>query len=38
MDMMIAAQAIALDAVLVTNNDSHFGPVTGLKVANWLKS
>lgn len=38
MDMLIAAQAIALDAVLVTNNDSHFSRVTGLKVVNWLKS
>ncbi len=36
--MLIAAQAMALDAVLVTNNDAHFSRVTGLKVVNWLKS
>jgi tRNA(fMet)-specific endonuclease VapC len=38
MDMLIAAHAMALDAVLATNNDSHFSRVTGLKVINWLKS
>ena len=36
--MLIAAQAVALDAALVTNNDSHFSRVAGLKVVNWLKS
>lgn len=37
-DLMIAAHALALDAVLVTNNEAHFGRVTGLTVANWLKA
>jgi tRNA(fMet)-specific endonuclease VapC len=36
-DLLIAAHALALDAVLVTNNDAHFRRVTGLKVVNWLK-
>ena len=37
LDMLIAAHALALGAVLVTNNDAHFGRVSGLKVVNWLK-
>jgi hypothetical protein len=36
-DLLIAAHAMALDAVLVTNNDAHFRRVSGLKVVNWLK-
>ncbi|MEQ1829914.1 MAG: PIN domain-containing protein, partial [Pirellula sp.] len=35
MDLLIAAHALALDATLVSNNMSHFGRVTGLKVVNW---
>ena len=38
MDALIAAHAMALKAVLVTNNKAHFGRVSGLKVVNWLKS
>jgi tRNA(fMet)-specific endonuclease VapC len=38
LDMLIAAHALALGAVLVTNNESHFGRVSGLKVVNWLKA
>jgi tRNA(fMet)-specific endonuclease VapC len=34
-DALIAAHALALDATLVTNNEKHFGQVTGLKVVNW---
>ena len=35
-DMMIAAHALAMEAVLVTNNVRHFGRVAGgLVVENW---
>ena len=37
MDMLIAAQAMALNAAPVTNNDAHFSRVAGLRVVNWLK-
>jgi tRNA(fMet)-specific endonuclease VapC len=36
-DLLIAAQALALDMVLVTNNEREFGRVNGLRVENWLK-
>ncbi len=35
-DMLIAAHAIALDAVLVTANEAEFSRVRALKVENWL--
>jgi tRNA(fMet)-specific endonuclease VapC len=35
MDMLQAAQAIALDLVLVTNNEREFRRVPGLKIENW---
>lgn len=35
MDMMIAAHARSIDAVLVTNNTKHFRRVPRLKVENW---
>lgn len=35
MDMMIAAHAKSIEAVLVTNNQKHFTKVTGLKIDNW---
>jgi tRNA(fMet)-specific endonuclease VapC len=35
MDMMIAAHAKSIKAVLVTNNEKHFTKVKGLKVDNW---
>jgi len=35
-DMLIAAHAMALDATLITNNESEFRRVTGLRVENWL--
>ena len=36
-DTMIAGHALALKAVLVTNNRKHFGKVRSLKVENWLE-
>ena len=36
-DLLIAAHALRLDATLVTNNQTHFERVSGLKVVNWLK-
>jgi len=35
MDMMIAAHAKSIKAVLVTNNQKHFTKVEGLSVDNW---
>jgi len=35
-DELIAAQAITMGAVLVTNNLKHFESVPGLKVESWL--
>jgi tRNA(fMet)-specific endonuclease VapC len=37
-DLMIAAHARALGAVVVTNNTKDFGRVKGLQVENWMKS
>lgn len=36
-DMLIAAHALALGAVLVTDNEKEFSRVPGLKVENWVK-
>lgn len=36
MDMMIAAHAKSLRAVLVTNNQKHFIRVKDLKIVNWV--
>ncbi len=36
MDAMIAGHAMAMGAVLVTNNARHFSRVTGLTVENWV--
>jgi len=36
MDMMIAAHARSVSAVLVTNNEKHFRRVSGLSVENWV--
>lgn len=35
-DTLVAAQALALGLVAVTNNTRHFGKVAGLKVENWF--
>jgi tRNA(fMet)-specific endonuclease VapC len=37
MDILIAAHALALDAILVTANEMEFSYVPGLKIENWLK-
>lgn len=36
LDTMIAAQALALDLPLVTNNQKEFSRVPGLKLENWV--
>jgi len=36
MDLLIAAHALAEDAVLVTNNTREFLRVSGLKLENWV--
>lgn len=36
MDLLIAAHAIAEDAILVTNNIREFQRVAGLKLENWV--
>lgn len=35
MDELIAGHALAVDAVLVTNNEKHFRRVPGLRIENW---
>ena len=34
-DVAIAAHALALDAVLVTDNTAHMGRIRGLRLENW---
>lgn len=36
LDMLIAAHALALDTVLVTNNMKEFERIEGLKLENWI--
>jgi len=38
MDPLIAAQAIAVDAVCVTDNLRHFIRIPGLTIENWLRA
>jgi tRNA(fMet)-specific endonuclease VapC len=35
-DTLVAAQALSLGFIVVTNNTRHFGRVAGLKVEKWL--
>jgi tRNA(fMet)-specific endonuclease VapC len=35
-DLMIAAHARSVEAVLVTDNTKEFGRIAGLKIENWL--
>jgi tRNA(fMet)-specific endonuclease VapC len=37
-DEMIAAHALSLDAVLVTDNTRHFQMVDGLALENWIRN
>ena len=37
-DLLIAAQALALGCVMVTDNEREFSRVEGLRVQNWLRS
>ena len=37
-DEMIAAHALAVDAVVVTDNTKHFARVPGLVLDNWLRA
>jgi tRNA(fMet)-specific endonuclease VapC len=37
-DEMIAAHALSLDAVLVTDNTRHFQMVEGLALENWIRN
>ena len=37
LDMLIAAHALSLNSVLVTNNESEFQRVSNLKIENWVK-
>ena len=36
-DLMIAAHALAMDAIMVTNNTKDFNRVKGLQIENWTK-
>ncbi|KVQ39901.1 twitching motility protein PilT [Burkholderia cepacia] len=36
LDKLIAAHAVSLDAVLVTNNEREFASYPGLRLENWL--
>lgn len=36
-DLLIAAQALALDMIVVTNNEREFERVAGLMIENWLE-
>jgi len=36
-DLLIGAQAMALDHTLVTDNDKEFARIAGLRVENWLR-
>jgi len=37
MDMLIAAHALSLGAIIVTNNVKHFEKVQGLAIENWVE-
>jgi len=37
MDMLIAAHALSLNCILVTNNESEFRRIPALKIENWAK-
>ena len=37
MDMLLAAQAVSRDLILVTNNEKEFHRIEDLKLENWVK-
>ena len=37
LDLLLASQALATNAIIVTDNVKHFSRVPGLKVENWLR-
>jgi tRNA(fMet)-specific endonuclease VapC len=37
LDMLLAAQALAAGATMVTDNEKHFRHIPGLKIENWLR-
>lgn len=37
-DLLIAAQALELEAILVTANEKEFKQIKGLKIENWLNA
>ena len=37
-DLLIAAQALAVDCTVVTDNEREFKRVSGLRVENWLRA
>lgn len=37
MDMLVAAHALSLKCILVTNNESEFRRIPALKIENWAK-
>ena len=36
LDMLIAAHALSIDSVLITNNESEFKTVADLRIENWI--
>ncbi len=36
MDMLIAAHALSLDCILITNNQKEFARIPNLKIDNWI--
>ena len=37
LDMLIAAHALSIDCILVTNNEKEFNRVSNLNIDNWVK-
>lgn len=37
LDLLIAAHALSLNAILITNNEKEFNRVKSLKIENWVK-
>jgi tRNA(fMet)-specific endonuclease VapC len=36
-DLLIAATALTMNSILVTNNEKHFNKIKGLEIENWTK-